>query len=342
LVVGRKSTSYQLPTTNYQLPTIKITIITPSFNQGQYIEETILSVLSQNYPNLEYIIIDGGSTDNTVEIIKKYEKHLTYWVSEPDQGQSHAINKGLKHATGDIFNWLNSDDTLLPNALHTVARNFLEHKPIAVCGYTQAYWEDGKTALNRISNPVDIEATILGRMSQQSLFYDLNLLKSSGNAYVSDSLHYCMDIELWTRFSFAMTKKGRGVPLQSPCHIIDEVLGRLRFHGTSKSMTSLPDFDLDKCNIGINILRLVNAPDKVMKCIERARLPIYFETKMEICHLNSKRLIAYAIELVIDRGSKNFNYNDFWYLYFASLCYHCQGRFRFIMLPIRLLWRRTN
>ena len=98
----------------------KISIVTPSFNQGEYLEETILSVIGQNYPNLEYIIIDGGSKDNSVEIIKKYEKYLTYWVSENDEGQSDAINKGFKIATGDIFGWLNSDDLFMPNVFNNI------------------------------------------------------------------------------------------------------------------------------------------------------------------------------------------------------------------------------
>ena len=98
----------------------KISIVTPSFNQGEYLEETILSVIGQNYPNLEYIIIDGGSKDNSVEIIKKYEKYLTYWVSENDEGQSDAINKGFKIATGDIFGWLNSDDLYMPNVFNNI------------------------------------------------------------------------------------------------------------------------------------------------------------------------------------------------------------------------------
>ena len=85
----------------------KITVLTPNYNYGHYLEETIRSVLLQGYPNLEYIIIDGGSTDNSIEVIKKYESWLTYWVSEPDRGQTHAINKGLEKATGEIFNWIN-------------------------------------------------------------------------------------------------------------------------------------------------------------------------------------------------------------------------------------------
>ncbi|AFZ27924.1 glycosyl transferase [Cylindrospermum stagnale PCC 7417] len=99
----------------------KITIVTPNYNYGHFLEETIRSVLLQGYPNLEYIIIDGGSTDNSVEIIKKYEPWLTHWVSEKDKGQASAINKGIELATGKWFNWLNSDDILLQNSLKTLA-----------------------------------------------------------------------------------------------------------------------------------------------------------------------------------------------------------------------------
>ena len=99
----------------------KITVLTPNYNYGHYLEETIRSVLLQGYPNLEYIIIDGESTDNSIEVIKKYEPWLTYWVSEPDRGQTHAINKGLEKATGEIFNWINSDDILMPGALFAIA-----------------------------------------------------------------------------------------------------------------------------------------------------------------------------------------------------------------------------
>ena len=108
----------------------KISIVTPSYNQAEFLEETICSVLDQGYPNLEYVIIDGGSTDGSVEIIKKYEAHLAYWVSEPDAGQYYAINKGFARTTGDIMAWLNSDDLYFPHALSVVGQIFRAHPDI--------------------------------------------------------------------------------------------------------------------------------------------------------------------------------------------------------------------
>ncbi len=113
----------------------RISIVTPSFNQGDYLEQTICSVLDQNYADLEYILIDGGSTDRSVEIIKRYERHFKYWVSEPDRGQTHAINKGFRYATGDIFAYLNSDDLYEPNILDTVAQHYSDS------GVSNRFWK---------------------------------------------------------------------------------------------------------------------------------------------------------------------------------------------------------
>ena len=107
----------------------KISIVTPSYNQGQYLEDTILSVLGQGYPNLEYLIYDAASSDNSVTIIKKYESQLSYWVSKKDKGQAAAINNGFAKATGEILMWLNSDDILMPNVLHFIAA---EYPPIGI------------------------------------------------------------------------------------------------------------------------------------------------------------------------------------------------------------------
>ncbi|HEY5139639.1 MAG TPA: glycosyltransferase family 2 protein, partial [Methylococcales bacterium] len=123
-------------------PWPKISIITPSYNQGNYIEETILSVLDQGYPNIEHIIIDGGSTDSTVDILNRYKNHLAYVVSEADRGQSHAINKGFAIASGEIFTWLNSDDRLAPGALAAVALAFSTSSADMVSGICEVYKND--------------------------------------------------------------------------------------------------------------------------------------------------------------------------------------------------------
>src|SRR5579859_3708649 len=113
--------SHIMSSISCERPVPRISIVTPSFNQRAFLEETIRSVLDQRYPNLEYVIIDGGSTDGSVDIIRKYERHLAFWVSEPDGGQYDAINKGFAHTTGELLGWLNADDKYLPWSFSTLA-----------------------------------------------------------------------------------------------------------------------------------------------------------------------------------------------------------------------------
>ena len=122
-------------------PWPRISIVTPSYNQGNFIEETIRSILLQGYPNLQYIIMDGGSTDETVDIISKYEPWIDYWQSQEDQGQADAINKGLELVNGEIFNWINSDDYLASNVLKLIGKSFKEESADVVAGACLNFWE---------------------------------------------------------------------------------------------------------------------------------------------------------------------------------------------------------
>lgn len=184
----------------------RVSIITPSFNQRPFLEATIRSILLQGYPGLEYFIIDGGSTDGCLEIIRKYEPWLTYWVSEPDRGQSHAINKGFARCTGELLNWINSDDRLMPGALFAVAAEMARH-PSA-----PAYAGIGKIVDLQGNLPFLAEPKGLRRMDlaswaencimQPACFFRKEALERFGGG-VNEDLYLCFDVDLWMRLSQA-------------------------------------------------------------------------------------------------------------------------------------------
>ncbi len=181
-----------------------VSVVTPSYNQAQFLEEAILSVINQDYHNLEYIIIDGGSSDGSVDIIHKYADRLAYWVSEPDRGQAHAINKGFARAHGDIFSWLNSDDFLLPGAVSQIVQTRRRY-PSAVGWVGGCYRVKPDGRILSIVVPRGLNRDSLadwwygGFFYQPSCFFSAQVWREIGS--LDESLHFALDVDLWLGLS---------------------------------------------------------------------------------------------------------------------------------------------
>ena len=207
----------------------KISIVTPSFNQAAFLERTVLSVLNQNYPNLEYIIVDGGSTDSSVEIIKKYERYLAYWSSEKDNGQTSAINKGFKLATGEWIGWQNSDDIYLPGAFRKVAEMVGEFPEIDLF-HGNIYEIDEDDNVLRDHRFANVRSTAFlyeGGIPFQGTFIHHKIIESCGP--LDEKLQFCMDVE------YSLRLVGRAKPLR-----IRDFLGAYRSHPQTKT-SRIPD-----------------------------------------------------------------------------------------------------
>ena len=212
---------------NKDLSWPKISVVTPSYNQAEFLERTILSVLNQNYPNLEYIIIDGGSKDGSVEIIRKYEKYLTYWISEKDNGQADAIRKGFNLSTGEILAWLNSDDTYLPETFLKVTEIF-QKNPKADFIFGNIYHVDEKD--HRIGElrfiKFDFPTLIYegGNLHQTGAFWTREIYDKVGG--INPKYRFCMDFDFFCRIA----EKGNLV-------FIKDHLANFRIHKDAKSST---------------------------------------------------------------------------------------------------------
>lgn len=216
----------------------RISIVINSFNQSNYLEQTILSVLEQNYPNFEILLVDGGSTDGSQDIIRKYSKRFTWWVSEPDQGQADGINKGLRQASGDIVAWLNSDDYYLPNTLQRVVAAYIE-KPDASIWYGDvvAVDENGKPFHNIPCAKYELSDLMKFKIiNQPAVFMNGQALQRSG--YLDPTYHYLLDHHLWLR-----------IAALGPMHYSPEIWAVGRYHPNAKNIASAEQFGKDAYRI---------------------------------------------------------------------------------------------
>lgn len=230
----------------------KITVITPSFNQAQYLERTITSILNQGYPNLEYIVIDGGSTDGSVEIIKRYESKINYWISEKDHGQSEAINKGLRIATGDWVCWQNSDDIFYPFSFKKISE-VIELKPDLDLIIGDINLIDERDHI--IRSMCYVRPSYKGLLAEgmvltnQAAFWKRSLHNDIG--FMNENLHYGFDYDWFLRL-LEHTSKSFHVPM---------ILGALRYHSETKTSLNQSKFqdEYNKILNGRSLSKLVKA-----------------------------------------------------------------------------------
>jgi len=236
--------------------------VTPSYNQGEFIEETIRSVLLQGYYDFEYIIIDGGSTDQSVDMIKKYEPWLTHWVTEPDRGQAQAINKGFKRATGEIVAWINSDDVYFLGVLAIVAKLFSKkHTSDIVYGDCVFIDNQGKFVKRYRANRFDMKTFLVKyAIPQPSMFIKLQTLSQLG--YLDENLNYSFDRKFWLM---------AGINQSCSLSYVKKHFSKYRLHGRSKGVSEKHEMDIEISKMVLEILNKKNIPSINAKDEEKAK-----------------------------------------------------------------------
>jgi glycosyltransferase involved in cell wall biosynthesis len=267
-------------------PWPRISVVTPSFNQGEYVEETLRSVIDQDYPELEYIVLDGGSSDGSRDIIERYADRLAFWRSAADGGQAAALREGFERATGDIFTWVNSDDLLAPGALLKVAETWRRHGGgVLVVGACQLFDARGQGRRHMASFQAALDAPQpmhpeqifdLARhwfpgefFYQPEVFFPRDVYERIGG--IDPSYYYTMDYDLWARFALAAT----------PVVVIDETLAHYREHDEQKTsdrralyreMVTTANMYLDKTHLDVRRKR------RLQRSNRRAAHPLVRET----------------------------------------------------------------
>jgi glycosyltransferase involved in cell wall biosynthesis len=243
-----------------------VSIVTPSYKQGQFLEETIRSVLLQGYPNLEYIIIDGGSTDGSVEIIRRYESRLAYWVSEPDGGQSEALNQGFARTSGAILGWLNSDDRFRPGAIASAVTAFAANPQAGVVyGDCIEIDETGKHLRNYKARAFDLRRQLVAQMiPQPAAFFRRTVWEKVGP--LRTDLHYTMDRDFWNRTA-----------LEFPIVHVSVLLAEMRMHASSKTVSQAVRFTHETEMLYDEFFSRPDLPPELKQLEPEARGVNYFE-----------------------------------------------------------------
>lgn len=248
--------SYAKKPANSHLP--KISIVTPSFNQARFLERTLESVLNQAYPNLEFYIQDGGSTDGTVEMLQRYDGRLSGWASCPDNGQSHAINVAFSRTSGEIMAWLNSDDILLPGALAYVGDYFSRHPEVDVVYGHRLLIDENDREIGRWVMPAHDDQMLswVDFIPQETMFWRRRIWDQSGGR-IDESLHFAIDWDLLVRFRAAGARFAR----------LPRFLGGFRIHPEQKTSAEMPMGFREMCQIWTRTLGRIPSRDELAKAV---------------------------------------------------------------------------